>query len=218
MLEATATPTRTAVRQREILDAALLAFDELGYDATTIAHIQERSGASIGSIYHHFDGKEAIAATLYEAALAHYRQGLLERAEGAKNARDLVRSVVLFHLEWGTDHPIWARYLLRMRHADGVIARETALRQGTQDFLRRMHALLEPHVQGGHIMRLPASLYPLIIIGPAQDMLRHWLAGRLSLDPRSVASTLADLAWKAVRAEGTPAGGHRRRRGDRRSG
>lgn len=188
-------------RRRAILDAALAAFDAVGYEDTTIADIRERSGASTGSIYHHFKSKEGIAAALYEEALEHYRSGLLTRVETTTRARDLVRAIVLYHLEWAVGHPAWARYLLRMRHTDGVLAREDTLRRGTRDFLERMQSLLQPHVEQGQIVRLPAALYPLVIIGPAQDMIRHWLAGRLALDPRAVADTLADLAWKALRAE-----------------
>ncbi|MFW6051220.1 MAG: TetR/AcrR family transcriptional regulator [Myxococcota bacterium] len=188
-------------RRRRILAAALAAFDELGYDDATIADIRDRSGASTGSIYHHFGSKEGIAAALYEEVLARYRAGLLERVERTRSARSLVRGIVLYHLDWAARHPAWARYLLRMRHADGVLEREEALRRGTRDFLRRMQARIDPHVERGEIVALPAALYPLVIIGPAQDMIRHWLAGRLALDPRAVADTLADLAWKALRPE-----------------
>ncbi|MFW5876875.1 MAG: TetR/AcrR family transcriptional regulator [Myxococcota bacterium] len=188
-------------RRRAILDAALAAFDAVGYEDTTIAAIRERSGASTGSIYHHFESKEGIAGALYEEAVEHYRSGLLARVDAIAGARDLVRAVVLYHLEWAVQHPAWARYLLRMRHTEGVLAREDTLRRGTRDFLERMQALLQPHVEQGRIVRLPAALYPLVIIGPTQDMIRDWLAGRLALDPRAVADTLADLAWKALRTD-----------------
>jgi AcrR family transcriptional regulator len=188
-------------RRRQILDAALQAFDALGYDDTTIAHIRERSGASTGSIYHHFGSKEGIAAALYQEALSHYRRGMLERLRAARGARELVRAIVIYHLEWAVEHPVRARYLLRMRHTEGVMARDAELQRGTRDFLAQVHGLLEPHVACGDVVRLPAALYPLVLVGPAQDMLRHWLSGRLALDPRNVAHTLADLAWKALRAD-----------------
>ncbi|HTO27428.1 MAG TPA: TetR family transcriptional regulator, partial [Devosia sp.] len=46
----------TIDRRRQILDAALSAFLERGYAATSIADIRARSGASTGSIYHFFAG------------------------------------------------------------------------------------------------------------------------------------------------------------------
>src|SRR2546421_8536565 len=56
---------RTAERRRAILEAALQCFLDRGYEATTIDDVRLASGASIGSIYHHFKGKEELAAALY---------------------------------------------------------------------------------------------------------------------------------------------------------
>ena len=52
-------------RKREILEAALACFGELGYEKTTLAEIRARSEASTGSIYHHFRSKEHLFAALY---------------------------------------------------------------------------------------------------------------------------------------------------------
>ena len=68
----------TRVRRRDILQAALELFVRSGVGATTVDDIRERSGASVGSLYHHFPGgKEAIAAALYLDTLADYQDGFL---------------------------------------------------------------------------------------------------------------------------------------------
>ena len=50
-------------RKDEILQAALACF-ATWRDATTIEMIRDRSGASIGSLYHHFGNKERIHGEL----------------------------------------------------------------------------------------------------------------------------------------------------------
>ena len=47
-------------RKDSILTAALACITDVGADATTIEMIRERSGASIGSLYHHFGNKDCI--------------------------------------------------------------------------------------------------------------------------------------------------------------
>ncbi len=47
-------------RVEQILDAAESVFAEVGVDAATTQLIAERSGASMGSLYHFFPGKDAI--------------------------------------------------------------------------------------------------------------------------------------------------------------
>ena len=47
------------------MNAALELFVTKGFLATTMDDVRRRSGASIGSIYHHFGSKEDLAAALY---------------------------------------------------------------------------------------------------------------------------------------------------------
>src|SRR5215475_5808955 len=69
-------------RQRGILMAALDCFTTRGVSATTLEDIRAKSGASIGSIYHHFRSKENLAATLYVEGLRDYHAGLLSHYDG----------------------------------------------------------------------------------------------------------------------------------------
>src|SRR2546423_6897860 len=59
----------TAARRQAILDAAMHLFATRGLRATAIEDICAASGASNGSLYHHFGSKEGIAATLYASAI-----------------------------------------------------------------------------------------------------------------------------------------------------
>jgi AcrR family transcriptional regulator len=52
--------------QLRILDAAVAVFREHGYAAATIGDVVTTSGASIGSIYHHFGGKSELFLAIHE--------------------------------------------------------------------------------------------------------------------------------------------------------
>src|ERR1044072_5609834 len=64
----------SASRKDEILEAALGSFAATG--GTAIEEVRKRSGASVGSIYHHFGGKDGIAAALYVQILRGYQEGV----------------------------------------------------------------------------------------------------------------------------------------------
>ena len=55
---------RSERRLATFLDAAAGLFAEVGYEATTMTAIAERSGSSIGALYNYFPDKQAIALTL----------------------------------------------------------------------------------------------------------------------------------------------------------
>ena len=84
------TPTRrwarTDATQQRILDAATEVFSARGFSAATMADIVERSGASIGSIYHHFGGKKELFLAIYDRLSADVERRF---AEAAREAADL---------------------------------------------------------------------------------------------------------------------------------
>jgi AcrR family transcriptional regulator len=57
---------KTDETQQRILDAATDVFAARGFTAATMADIVDHSGASIGSIYHHFGGKKELFLAIFE--------------------------------------------------------------------------------------------------------------------------------------------------------
>jgi AcrR family transcriptional regulator len=57
---------KTDATQRRILDAATEVFATRGFTAATMADVVTASGASIGSIYHHFGGKSELFFAIFE--------------------------------------------------------------------------------------------------------------------------------------------------------
>jgi AcrR family transcriptional regulator len=57
---------KTDTTQRRILDAATEVFATRGFAAATMADLVAASGASIGSIYHHFGGKSELFLAMFE--------------------------------------------------------------------------------------------------------------------------------------------------------
>lgn len=61
---------KTDATQQRILDAATDVFSAHGFTAATIADVVAQSGASIGSIYHHFGGKNELYLAIFERMVA----------------------------------------------------------------------------------------------------------------------------------------------------
>ena len=85
---------RSSKRKQEILAAALSCFNEFGVEGTTIEQIRERSGASVGSLYHHFGNKDRIAAALFIEGMEDYHQKLSAALEQAGEAEAGIKVMV----------------------------------------------------------------------------------------------------------------------------
>ena len=144
-------------RRSVILDAALAEFTAHGVAGTSIADIRRRSGASVGSIYHHFGGKDGIAGALYLEGLRDYQQGLVEVLGEAETTRAGIEGAVHHHVGWITAHPDLARFLLLGRDARVVVATETPLRVMNRRFFAEVTGWTRPRVADGELRDLSRS-------------------------------------------------------------
>ncbi|WP_207885667.1 TetR/AcrR family transcriptional regulator [Pseudomonas sp. 30_B] len=187
-------------RKDDILQAALACFSESGVDATTIEMIRDRSGASIGSLYHHYGNKERIIGALYLAGVGQYAALLDAGLEEAKSAEDIVKLFVTSYIDWVSANPEWARFILhsRGRVEAGEVGEE--LREANRQHGRRIAELLAEHRKAGAFKALSAELFNSVVIGPTHDYARNWLAGRTRVDLIECREQLAQIAWESVRA------------------
>ena len=187
-------------RRADILDAALLVFTRRGYHRATIEEIRAVSGASTGSIYHHFDGKEELAAALYVEGLGDYQRRFLAVVEAAGDAEETVKAIVRNHLDWVADNPSMARYLLSSREAEVVRATERELRAMNRAVIEATRGWLAQAKEAGELRAMPAQLFSAVVIGPSQEFARQWLKRRDRAAFDEARAVLADAAWRAVSA------------------
>jgi AcrR family transcriptional regulator len=81
---------RSARRLAVFLQAAAELFSEIGFDATTMQAIADRSNSSIGALYNYFPDKQSIAGTLlsrYAEELQWRLKSLMEHSEKLSTAQ-----------------------------------------------------------------------------------------------------------------------------------
>jgi AcrR family transcriptional regulator len=192
---ATSGPPASTPRREAILTAALHRFVRHGYTATTVEDICRDSGASVGSVYHHFGGKDRIAAALYVDSLAAYQAGFLATLRVHDDARAGVEALVRHHLGWVRDHPDVARFLLAVGETEVVAAAASVLRRRNRAFFVAVGEWFAGHPE---LPDLPPDLLEPLLLGPAQEFARHWLAGRATTTPERAAEVLAAAARHAL--------------------
>jgi AcrR family transcriptional regulator len=67
---------RTRTTTDQLVSAARELFAADGYDATFLDAVVERAGVTKGALYHHFDGKRALFAAVYEAEQRSIKQAV----------------------------------------------------------------------------------------------------------------------------------------------
>lgn len=77
---------RAQARPDEILDAALAAFTEQGFEATPVDDVARRAGISKAGLYLYFESKEALLRALIEREIAPFARLTRELAEKGKDS------------------------------------------------------------------------------------------------------------------------------------
>ena len=195
----------TAPRRTAILDAALACFLVKSVSATTVEDIRQRSGASIGSIYHFFGSKDGLAALLYVDTLADHHDAYLTALTTSPSARAGITGSVAAHLQWVAANRDRARYLFNWRELEVIDRRDEALADLNESFYTAANHWLEGHVRAGHIRALTPRMFQSLWMGPTLEYARLWMARPTSgAELLTAQNALADAAWDAVRQPRRP--------------
>jgi AcrR family transcriptional regulator len=186
-------------RQQTILRTALHLFLNKGFGATTLDQILERSGASVGSFYHHFQSKVEVAAALYLQTLESYQTAFLGELRKHRGARAGIEGTVRHHLRWTRHSPDLAAYLTHCREPEVSEASEARAQELNRAFFEQTGAWLAQHVHDGKVRRLSPQLYYALWMGPADEFTRLWLLGPRPRDANQIIraeEVLARAAWE----------------------
>ncbi|GAA3238574.1 helix-turn-helix domain-containing protein [Actinocorallia longicatena] len=88
---------RADATRQALLDAAQAVFADRGYAGAGIAEIVERSGISVGSLYHHYGGKAGLYLALWEDYTTEQerRATLAVKAARAEGEKDPIQLFIL---------------------------------------------------------------------------------------------------------------------------
>lgn len=82
-------------RRDELLDAALAAFSELGYDRATLNDVADRLGVTKGCLYHYFDSKEELLLELVRGRMLRHAVADEEWVEAADGStHEILRQLI----------------------------------------------------------------------------------------------------------------------------
>src|SRR5260370_22499409 len=176
--------TTTETRRQAILKAALKSFSTKGFTETTMEDIKKLSGASTGSIYHHFENKEMLAQALYLEGRSDLNASLLASITG-KPPREGIKDLIYAYIDWFEQHPDLGQFAMQAGSTEylgsyvKVLRKNILLALPSENFPQQFMDWLVPYIEDGTIARFPLKLYMPLTIGPGREYVRHWLRSRI---------------------------------------
>ena len=195
--------TETALRrgrpgydQRGILEVAVTAFNEYGYDATSIGMLAERLGLSKSAIYHHVSSKDELLALALDEALSDLEGVLAASGATSGSAADRLEAVLRGAVAVLTDKLPYVTLLLRVRGNTEVeraaLARRRAFDRAVADLVvqARDEGSLRADVDPGIVARLLFGMINSIV---------EWYRPDGPETPEQLADDLLTIAFTGLR-------------------
>jgi len=191
----TSTPLSPHVRRKRrqrraaILTAALEAFRQRGYHATTLDDIAGRVGVGKTALYHYFPDKEAILFACHRQALTHLARHLATARERHARAADRLRDVVTQHVTIvtgsanGSPLAVEVPALSAERQARLVAARDR--------YERGLRDVVADGIAAGEFRAVDPKIVVFAILGSI-NWIARWYRPAGSLPPEALARAFAD--------------------------
>ncbi|SEG73544.1 DNA-binding transcriptional regulator, AcrR family [Thermomonospora echinospora] len=179
--------------------AALGCFSRDGVAGTPLGRLLSESGVSAGSFYHHFAGKEQVAAALYVETLRLFQEGFLRELRRHADPREAIAACVAFHIGWCAENPDRARFLFTERPPgrDEEGGRDLAAQNRT--FFADVLAWWRPHEYHGVLRHIDVTTGCVLWLGPSQELCRMWLTGQVPQPAPDQIALLGEAAWQCLR-------------------
>lgn len=175
---------RTTVADREanrmrLLQAAADEFARKGIDGANINEISLAAGLAKGTVYNHFDSKEALFLAVVEQACSHAASGAEQVPELAPTQTRL-RAVLEADVEWVREHEAFAKVLVR-EVLTGDESRYPRVLAAGAPLIERIAMILREGVARGEVRgEVPVEQLALMFTGLADlAFLQHWGSGGL---------------------------------------
>jgi AcrR family transcriptional regulator len=182
-----------------VLDAALDCFARTGVYATRIEDLADKAEVSVGSLYHHFGGRERVALLLYQRCMSSLLSTISAAVLPRKSARRGVRELVRSYLGWVADHPDAARYIYAAAsQAELMESWRSDLVGFKQELVSPFVKWFQGHIERGTIVELPPALMEVVVIGPPAEFARRWLSQVPGLDLAEAMKSLPDTVWRSI--------------------
>lgn len=184
-------------RQEIILSVALKLFTERGYFSTSVHDIQKQAKVSIGSIYHHFANKEAIAKALY----VHIEDSMNVAVTGIMRdhttSHDRCKAVISYLFETAEENPDAMQYMLYAKHREFMPDEKPVCSSRPFSLMKDM---VMRGMANGEIRIMDPNVAAVAIFGGAIRLIFLRMDGVLENSLPIYLDECWDCAWRGVKS------------------
>lgn len=185
-------------RRAEILHAALRAFRDRGYHATTLDDIAQRLGVRKTALYHYFPDKQSILHECHREASGELAR-ILEAARRLETAREQLAHVIREHVRVMTETLEGSPLAFEVTAFSPE--RQQELMTARDAYERAVRRIIERGIRSGEFRRVDSKVAVFVILG-AINWIARWFRPEGSLHAAELGEQYADHLVRGLVASG----------------
>lgn len=185
---------RGSATRGKLLLAAQELFASRGYHATTTALLAERTGVAEGTIYRHFDGKDALYSAVCRTVWERFESLALDPSSSAEPARARLAATARRFIGEAAKNPSAIR--LHARPAEGTALDEHA-RRARERLREALTQLIAAGKQEGTVRAGTAELWSSLWSAVIWSVCERVVNGEWAPDHPNVTAAV-DAAWEMI--------------------
>ncbi len=184
-------------RRGDLMEAGRACFAELGIERATVDDVLKRSGATVGSLYQHFRGKDGLAAALYVEGLELFFTKARARLRSAQTVEDGAKAIVRAYFDCAEADPLTVSFLIEARDYIERSRFADEIERKNREFMPEVAAFFREGIRKGAVRAIAPEYIMAILEGPARHFVKRWLKSpkRPLAEAREA---LAQAAWDAL--------------------
>ncbi|MDW7709586.1 MAG: TetR/AcrR family transcriptional regulator [Deferrisomatales bacterium] len=184
------------LRRRQILDAAVRLFYEVGYEGASLRDLSARVGINKATIYHYFESKEDILFDLVRRVGQELLEGVRQASREQGTPLEVLEAMIRFQIGYVENHVEEIKVLVEEKKSLRADLQQTS-RANESEILRLYKEALSRCRAKGLVRPVHATTAAFGILGQI-NWLYHWYKPEGPLSIRELADAVVSLLFHGL--------------------
>jgi AcrR family transcriptional regulator len=182
-------------KKQKVCNTFLRLVSKRGYHNTPMSMLSEESGVAVGTIYHHFSGKEDLTAALYLDLKERMGMAIMKNTDKLKTPKDKFMAIWHNLYEYSTNNK---EGFLFMEFCDNNVLIDAKTSKKGEGFSQPLVNFINEQIKAGKFRKISTETALAFIQGSVSSLANLKFTGKTTVSSKT-AEEMADITYTGLK-------------------